>query len=168
MRPEDLVTLSYDLSMFLPEQNSLSVNKIPTVALVNFIHILLLSVSNNTPGTVATWIVCLSARSEGRTWYTTHRGRLWIAATVKQPDPKEIRENEEFYRRLHGGRSHIVCTPPFLELLHSPFLPSWNGESGPNGKLEMGIVLWWGYWRVVIYSSDVWSHTVLRWATILF
>ena len=54
MRPEDLVTLSYDLSMFLPEQNSLSVNKISTVALVNFIHILLLSVSNNTPGTVAT------------------------------------------------------------------------------------------------------------------
>ncbi|KAK3098710.1 hypothetical protein FSP39_022297 [Pinctada imbricata] len=34
---------------------------------------------------------------EGRTWYTAHRGRLWIAATAKPPTPQEIHEQEQFY-----------------------------------------------------------------------
>ncbi|RVE74236.1 hypothetical protein OJAV_G00020050 [Oryzias javanicus] len=37
---------------------------------------------------------------EGRTWYTSHRGRLWIAAAAKKPTPQEIAEVEEMYRRL--------------------------------------------------------------------
>lgn len=132
------------------KQNSHGLVPIPTVALVNFIHILLLSVFQNAPGTVATWIVCLSARSEGRTWYTTHRGRLWIAATVKQPDPKEIRENEEFYRRLYGGRCRIVYTS-LLRIAPLPqFLPSWNGESGM------------GNWKWELHSDGVIEERILR------
>ncbi|NXN86815.1 TRIP4 protein, partial [Bombycilla garrulus] len=40
-------------------------------------------------------------RVEGRTWYTSHRGRLWIAATAKRPSPQEISELEATYRILH-------------------------------------------------------------------
>ncbi|NWI10548.1 TRIP4 protein, partial [Crypturellus soui] len=39
-------------------------------------------------------------RVEGRTWYTSHRGRLWIAATAKRPSPQEISELEATYRLL--------------------------------------------------------------------
>ncbi|XP_019360091.1 PREDICTED: activating signal cointegrator 1 isoform X2 [Gavialis gangeticus] len=40
-------------------------------------------------------------RVEGRTWYTSHRGRLWIAATAKRPSLQEISEVEAVYRMLH-------------------------------------------------------------------
>uniref|UniRef100_A0A671QT43 Thyroid hormone receptor interactor 4 n=1 Tax=Sinocyclocheilus anshuiensis TaxID=1608454 RepID=A0A671QT43_9TELE len=33
-------------------------------------------------------------RVEGRTWYTSHRGRLWIAAAANRPAPQEIAEVE--------------------------------------------------------------------------
>ncbi|KAF4804550.1 Activating signal cointegrator 1 [Turdus rufiventris] len=39
-------------------------------------------------------------RVEGRSWYTSHRGRLWIAATAKRPSPQEISELEATYRML--------------------------------------------------------------------
>ncbi|NXB36665.1 TRIP4 protein, partial [Eulacestoma nigropectus] len=39
-------------------------------------------------------------RVEGRTWYTSHRGRLWIAATAKRPSPQEVSELEASYRML--------------------------------------------------------------------
>ncbi|XP_064313010.1 activating signal cointegrator 1 [Phalacrocorax carbo] len=39
-------------------------------------------------------------RVEGRTWYTSHRGRLWIAATAKRSSPQEIVELETTYRML--------------------------------------------------------------------
>lgn len=35
---------------------------------------------------------------EGRSWYTAHRGRLWIAATAKPASPEEISQMENFYR----------------------------------------------------------------------
>ncbi|KAJ6664105.1 hypothetical protein lerEdw1_008320 [Lerista edwardsae] len=40
-------------------------------------------------------------RVEGRTWYTSHRGRLWIAATAKRPSPQEICDLEATYKMLH-------------------------------------------------------------------
>ncbi|KAG7221754.1 hypothetical protein INR49_029137, partial [Caranx melampygus] len=40
-------------------------------------------------------------RVEGRTWYTSHRGRLWIAAAAKKPTPQEIAEVEAMYRHIH-------------------------------------------------------------------
>lgn len=129
-RLEDFATLSYNLPMLLLELNSLSANEITWTSLnsycsMNFIHILVVICVAQ-----YTWFVCLSTRSEGRTWYTTHRGRLWIAATVKKPDPEEIRENEEFYRRLYGGSNHIMCTftPSSWNCSILPSLPSWNGK----------------------------------------
>ena len=42
-------------------------------------------------------------RVEGRSWYTTHRGRLWIAAAAKVPSQPEIDQVEHFYRSLYEG-----------------------------------------------------------------
>ncbi|KAM6979503.1 activating signal cointegrator 1 [Aplochiton taeniatus] len=39
-------------------------------------------------------------RVEGRSWYTSHRGRLWIAAASKTPNPQEIAEVENMYRQI--------------------------------------------------------------------
>lgn len=36
---------------------------------------------------------------EGRSWYTAHRGRLWIASTAKPVDPEEVKHFENFYRQ---------------------------------------------------------------------
>ncbi|XP_018620872.2 activating signal cointegrator 1 isoform X1 [Scleropages formosus] len=41
-------------------------------------------------------------RVEGRTWYTPHRGRLWIAAAAKKPTPQETSQVEAMYRQLYG------------------------------------------------------------------
>ncbi|XP_037550365.1 activating signal cointegrator 1-like [Nematolebias whitei] len=40
-------------------------------------------------------------RVEGRTWYTSHRGRLWIAAAAKKPTPQEIAEVEAMHRHIY-------------------------------------------------------------------
>uniref|UniRef100_A0A1A7YS65 Activating signal cointegrator 1 n=1 Tax=Iconisemion striatum TaxID=60296 RepID=A0A1A7YS65_9TELE len=40
-------------------------------------------------------------RVEGRTWYTSHRGRLWIAAAAKRPTPQEIAEVEAMYCHIY-------------------------------------------------------------------
>ncbi|XP_025414221.1 activating signal cointegrator 1 isoform X2 [Sipha flava] len=40
--------------------------------------------------------------NEGRTWFTPHRGRLWIASTAKKPSQEDINEVETFYKRLKG------------------------------------------------------------------
>lgn len=39
---------------------------------------------------------------EGRTWYTPHRGRLWIAATAKRPTAEEIQPVENMYRAMYS------------------------------------------------------------------
>lgn len=41
-------------------------------------------------------------RVEGRSWYTAHRGRLWIAAAAKQPTEQEVAAVEGMYRTLYG------------------------------------------------------------------
>ncbi|XP_031425115.1 activating signal cointegrator 1 isoform X2 [Clupea harengus] len=40
-------------------------------------------------------------RVEGRSWYTSHRGCLWIAAAAKRPTPQEITQVEDMYRQLY-------------------------------------------------------------------
>ncbi|KAJ8417954.1 hypothetical protein AAFF_G00227970 [Aldrovandia affinis] len=40
-------------------------------------------------------------RVEGRSWYSAHRGRLWIAAAAKRPTPEEISQVEAQYRQLY-------------------------------------------------------------------
>ena len=42
-----------------------------------------------------------SFRHEGRSWYSSHRGRLWIASTVQKPSPDEIQQVDNFYRALY-------------------------------------------------------------------
>lgn len=48
----------------------------------------------------------LSCRHEGRTWPTTHRGRLWIAAAAKSPDDEEIEQLENFYKQYYDGKEN--------------------------------------------------------------
>ncbi|XP_072320998.1 activating signal cointegrator 1 [Eucyclogobius newberryi] len=40
-------------------------------------------------------------RVEGRTWYSSHRGRLWIAAAAKKPTPQEVAEVENMHRQIY-------------------------------------------------------------------
>lgn len=44
---------------------------------------------------------------EGRTWFTPHRGRLWIASTAKKPSQEDIEHVEKFYKHLKGGNVKI-------------------------------------------------------------
>lgn len=37
-------------------------------------------------------------KHEGRSWYSAHRGRLWIASTAKPASPEDVKELEDFYR----------------------------------------------------------------------
>ncbi|XP_046970213.1 activating signal cointegrator 1 [Vanessa cardui] len=41
---------------------------------------------------------------EGRTWYTSHRGRLWVASTAKAPEPALVRALEDQCRALHPDK----------------------------------------------------------------
>uniref|UniRef100_A0A3P8Z4E9 Activating signal cointegrator 1 n=1 Tax=Esox lucius TaxID=8010 RepID=A0A3P8Z4E9_ESOLU len=40
-------------------------------------------------------------KAEGRSWYTSHRGRLWIAAAAKKPEPEETKQVENMYRQIY-------------------------------------------------------------------
>lgn len=46
-------------------------------------------------------------RVEGRTWYSAHRGRLWIAAAAKQPTQQEIAAVESMYKTLYGNENVV-------------------------------------------------------------
>lgn len=51
----------------------------------------------------ASLLVCGIKMHEGRQWYSSHRGRLWIASAAKIPTPEEIQTLEQHYRAyLHG------------------------------------------------------------------
>jgi len=40
---------------------------------------------------------------EGRNWYSSHRGRLWIASAAKVPSSEEISNIKHTYRTLKNG-----------------------------------------------------------------
>ena len=42
-------------------------------------------------------------RVEGRSWYSAHRGRLWIASTSQKVEKEEIEQWEQSYRNLNPG-----------------------------------------------------------------
>lgn len=44
-------------------------------------------------------------KHEGRCWYSSHRGRLWIASTAKLPDSDTILAMEDFYRHHYNDKS---------------------------------------------------------------
>lgn len=49
-------------------------------------------------------------RHEGRTWYSAHRGRLWIAAAAKVASTEEITALEQHYRVLINGRNFFFVS----------------------------------------------------------
>lgn len=51
----------------------------------------------------ASLLVAGIKKHEGRPWYTSHRGRLWIASTAKPVDVEEVRQLEQFYRSYYNG-----------------------------------------------------------------
>nr|XP_029712289.1 activating signal cointegrator 1-like [Aedes albopictus] len=53
----------------------------------------------------ASLLVAGIKRHEGRTWYSSHRGRLWIAATAKPVDMELVKQMENFYRVLYNDDS---------------------------------------------------------------
>ncbi|KAL1375947.1 hypothetical protein pipiens_017176 [Culex pipiens pipiens] len=53
----------------------------------------------------ASLLVAGIKKHEGRTWYSSHRGRLWIAATVKPVELEQVRQMENFYRVLYNDES---------------------------------------------------------------
>ncbi|ESO09785.1 hypothetical protein HELRODRAFT_183880 [Helobdella robusta] len=51
----------------------------------------------------ASLLVAGIKKHEGRTWYTAHRGVLWIASTSKRPDETDIDAMENFYKKFYNG-----------------------------------------------------------------
>ncbi|XP_058064536.1 activating signal cointegrator 1 [Anopheles bellator] len=49
----------------------------------------------------ASLLVAGIKRHEGRTWYSAHRGLLWIAATAKPVSMKTVSELDAFYRTMY-------------------------------------------------------------------
>jgi len=49
---------------------------------------------------------------EGRSWYTQHRGRLWIHAGSKVPTQQDITELQNFYR-IHTGNDSYQFPPHY-------------------------------------------------------
>ncbi|XP_019857131.1 PREDICTED: activating signal cointegrator 1-like [Amphimedon queenslandica] len=56
----------------------------------------------------ASLLVCGIKRHEGRSWYTSHRGKLWIASTAKEPDPAVIKDLESFYKDYYEDSGEIT------------------------------------------------------------
>ncbi|XP_012543567.2 activating signal cointegrator 1 isoform X2 [Monomorium pharaonis] len=48
----------------------------------------------------ASFLVAGIKRHEGRSWYSSHRGRLWIASAAKVPSSEEISNIKQMYRIL--------------------------------------------------------------------
>lgn len=60
----------------------------------------------------ASLLVAGIKKHEGRTWYTHHRGRLWIAAGSKPPVESEIQRVENEYRFLRGDDTIFPSSYP--------------------------------------------------------
>ncbi|KAK3893874.1 hypothetical protein Pcinc_002316 [Petrolisthes cinctipes] len=49
---------------------------------------------------------------EGRSWYSAHRGRMWIAAAAKVPTPEEVKQLEHQYQLLYNKTRKSLAFPP--------------------------------------------------------
>jgi len=54
---------------------------------------------------------------EGRNWYSSHRGRLWIASATKEPSSEEISNIKRIYRMLKNEKIEFPETYPTSCLL---------------------------------------------------
>lgn len=52
----------------------------------------------------ASLLVAGIKKHEGRPWYTSHRGRLWIASTAKPVDVDTVEIMENFYKKHYNGK----------------------------------------------------------------
>ncbi|XP_046661439.1 activating signal cointegrator 1 isoform X1 [Homalodisca vitripennis] len=59
----------------------------------------------------ASLLVCGIKEHEGRNWYTSHRGRLWIASAAKPPTDQEIQDTESLYRSVKGVQAFPLTYP---------------------------------------------------------
>ncbi|CAG0920428.1 unnamed protein product [Notodromas monacha] len=59
----------------------------------------------------ATLLVAGVKLHEGRSWYSSHRGRMWIASTAKPVSREDVVELERFYRN-HYGDAHWMRRLP--------------------------------------------------------
>lgn len=59
----------------------------------------------------ATLLVKGIKKTEGRSWYTSHRGRLWIASTSKQPSSETIKALETHYQETTGVSAFPTSYP---------------------------------------------------------
>lgn len=50
-------------------------------------------------------------RHEGRSWYSAHRGRLWIASTVQPPSPETVQSMENMYQVLYPSKFNKITIP---------------------------------------------------------
>lgn len=60
----------------------------------------------------ASLLVCGFKPHEGRNWYTTHRGRLWIHAASKQPTDDEISYAKEFGKTSYNNLKQFPTQLP--------------------------------------------------------
>jgi len=58
--------------------------------------------------------LCVLCSHEGRSWYSSHRGILWIASTAKPPQSSEVAAVEDFYRKFYSGLSRFDFIQFFL------------------------------------------------------
>ncbi|KAA0185030.1 Activating signal cointegrator 1 [Fasciolopsis buskii] len=65
----------------------------------------------------ASFLVRGIKKDEGRVWYTTHRGPLWIASTAKPPDPSDIESLEKDYIASGGSKDDLPSSYPIGCLL---------------------------------------------------
>ncbi|CAH0552081.1 unnamed protein product [Brassicogethes aeneus] len=84
---------------------------------------------------------------EGRTWPTTHRGRLWIAAAAKPPEEDEMAALESFYREYYQDtKLKFPKDYPTSCLLGSVFVEDCMEQDAykkkyPNGESNSPFVL---------------------------
>lgn len=60
----------------------------------------------------ATLLVRGIKTTEGRTWYSSHRGRLWIASAAKEPNADEVSSIEAAYQHLSNEEVEFPKTYP--------------------------------------------------------
>uniref|UniRef100_A0A1B6C1E5 ASCH domain-containing protein n=3 Tax=Clastoptera arizonana TaxID=38151 RepID=A0A1B6C1E5_9HEMI len=93
----------------------------------------------------ASLLVAGIKKHEGRDWYTSHRGRLWIAATSKQPDKKQIEELKHVYTFNQGDELKSPVLYPVSCLLGSVLVTECLGQEEyrikfPDGESESPFV----------------------------
>lgn len=60
----------------------------------------------------ASFLVAGIKKHEGRNWYSSHRGRLWIHATSTSPTDAEIKHLKDFYQGLYENKFDFPTNLP--------------------------------------------------------